>query len=161
MTKNDKSKDEYALPGQIYLEASVVHTPGNIDRKRSLAVKSCDPAPTGDPDQAKCCEMDPEHKCFMKSIPTGSMYDKNEVCSKACQKKYPTIPYSCYQAQKHNFRWIGMRSKCDPVGAYDYVWDKPPDAITFNLEAQQDSQTSGAFTTSVSVMAGIFGLLLI
>jgi len=71
-----------------------------------------------DPDNLYCCEMIEDAPCLMKNIVKDS-----DGCSTACQRRYQTIPYQCYQDFRTHFIFKQMIENCDPTGAFK--WQAP------------------------------------
>ncbi|OLP87712.1 Ankyrin repeat domain-containing protein 50 [Symbiodinium microadriaticum] len=44
-------------------------------------------------------------------------FDRNRFpCSPACQKRYQTLGYYCYNKHKGHFWWVNQETQCDPTG---------------------------------------------
>eukprot|EP00439_Symbiodinium_sp_Y106_P013768 s1763_g1.t5 len=66
-----------------------------------------------EPDNMYCCELEPAEPegCFLAG------FDRNRFpCSPACQKRYQTLGYYCYNKHKGHFWWVNQETQCDPTG---------------------------------------------
>merc|ERR1712154_394163 len=79
---------------------------------------------------ADCCELDPYNECFIAGITTAMQ----SHCSVACQKRYETLGWECYNPYHMNVQWRLMEQLCDPQGVITFVppvTTRSPAAIPF------------------------------
>merc|ERR1719379_249264 len=72
----------------------------------------------------ECCIMEAEG-CLIKDL-----VSPRQSCSIACQKRYASLSYACYEKYSIGWQWVQMRKSCDPQGVVTFT---PPTT----LEPQQ------------------------
>lgn len=58
---------------------------------------------------AECCEMEPTQPCLIRG-----MVSHIHQCTIACQRRFMTLGWDCYEAYHMSFQWQIMQSNCDP-----------------------------------------------
>mmetsp|Transcript_52186 Transcript_52186/g.97652 ORF Transcript_52186/g.97652 Transcript_52186/m.97652 type:complete len:138 (+) Transcript_52186:82-495(+) len=90
-----------------------------------------------EPENMYCCPLvsDMPEQCFLEG------FDRNtHTCSAACQKRFQSLSYECYQSYKLHFWWKNMEAQCDPTGIVVF---RPPET-TYRPDYNGMVQADGA-----------------
>jgi len=102
---------------------------------------------------AECCEMEAKEPCFIKDLVSPL-----HQCSHACQQRFLSLSWNCYQKFHVSHRWYTMQSNCDPGKLVKF--EAPTQNISSGAKSIDDEKARNGVRLRTNSGDGNVGLVL-